>query len=396
MKLSELKEEIRAMVGPIVADAMEPYKKQQTDWFAHLIEQHKRDVKDNGGLEKGIRAARFVRALAAGKGDPERGLKHATKWWGADDEVSKALAAGDAQAGGVLVPPTFSTELIELLRNRAAVRSLGPRIVPMPNGTLSIPKHTGGTTVGYIGENENIGVTEPTVGEITLTWKKLAALVPISNDLLMFNSIDADSLVRDDLADSMALREDLAFMRGDGLQQTPKGIRNWMLAASQLTSATYGDPVAPDLDELTSELSRMQLALEHANVRFINPGWLMAPRTRSYIANIRDGNGNFAYRDEMRGGTLEGYPFRATNQVPRTLGGGDESELYLVDFADVIIGESSDLMIDASSEAAYHDGAAVQASFSRDQTVIRVIARHDLGMRHEESAVMITDVRWGA
>jgi HK97 family phage major capsid protein len=47
-----------------------------------------------------------------------------------------------------------------------------------------VPKITGGSTAGYVGENANITKTQPTTGQITLTFKKLAALVPISNDLL--------------------------------------------------------------------------------------------------------------------------------------------------------------------------------------------------------------------
>jgi len=50
--------------------------------------------------------------------------------------------------------------------------------------------------------------------------------------------------------------------------------------------------------------------------------------------------------------------------------------------------------VTASDVAAYHDGSQVQAAFSRDQTVIRLLAHHDLGVRHEESLVMIEAVTW--
>src|SRR3990172_5475331 len=229
MKLSELQEEMKKLLGPMIEEAVTPLRQQQTDWFATMVEEARKTKASGDGAEKGIRAARFVRCLAASKGNLEQAEKRAKKWWGNEDEVTKALAAGDAQSGGVFVPPTFSTELIELLRNAAAVRSLGPRVMPMPNGTLTIPKQTGGTTVGYIGENTNISPTEITTGMLTLTWKKLAALVPISNDLLQFDAISADAVVRDDLVASMALREDLAFLRGDGLQNTPKGLLNWIV-----------------------------------------------------------------------------------------------------------------------------------------------------------------------
>jgi len=67
--------------------------------------------------ERGLMAGRFMRAVCAGKGDPEKAARFAKKEWG-DSEVTKALEASDAAAGGVLVPPGWSSDLIELLRER--------------------------------------------------------------------------------------------------------------------------------------------------------------------------------------------------------------------------------------------------------------------------------------
>ena len=95
----------------------------------------------------------------------------------------------------------------------------------------------------------------------------------------------------------------------------------------------------------------------------------------------------------MDGGSLFSIPFKLTSQIPRTLGAGsDESEVYLVDFADVIIGETTSFLIEASDTAAYHDGSNVVASFSMDQTVIRAIIEVDLGVRNAEAVEVLTDV----
>jgi HK97 family phage major capsid protein len=113
---------------------------------------------------------------------------------------------------------------------------------------------------------------------------------------------------------------------------------------------------------------------------------------------IRDGNGNFAFREEMLGGKLWTFPYRVTTQIPINLAytGTAESENYLADFADCVIGESDEIIIDASPNAAYFDtaSAAVVSAFSRDETVIRAIARHDFGMRHDESVAIHPDVDW--
>ena len=76
--------------------------------------------------------------------------------------------------------------------------------------------------------------------------------------------------------------------------------------------------------------------------------------------------------------------------------GSDEGEVYFANFADVVIAEDPRFELEASSVAAYHDGSAVQAAFSLDQTVVRVIANHDMVMRHNEAVAVLTGVKWGA
>jgi HK97 family phage major capsid protein len=101
---------------------------------------------------------------------------------------------------------------------------------------------------------------------------------------------------------------------------------------------------------------------------------------------------------EMENGQLRGRPYRVSNQVPINLGSSpaNESEIYLADFAHVVVGEASQMEVTASETAAYHDGSNVQAAFSKDQTVMRAIARHDINLRHDASVAVIQAVKWGA
>lgn len=388
-------EELRKMVKNIVGEAVEPLKQQQTDWASKIFAQpqapSQKDPKDMG-----LSAARFIRALAAGKGDPERAAKYVKQNWKQTAEIealAKALNESTLAEGGALVPTEYVAEVIELLRGRAVVRSLGAVSLPMNSGSLTMPKLTGGATASYIGESQNIPKTQQATGQLQLSAKKLAALVPISNDLLRDASPNADNLVRDDLVSTMALREDLAFIRDDGTQNKPKGMRYWA-PATNVVNRTQ-DAGANTLATVTADLAAAVNRLESADVRFIRPGWVMTPRTKWYLWQLRDANGNQVFRDEINQGRLLTFPFRTTTQVPNNLGvAGDESELYLADFADMIIGENTELIIDVSTEAAYHDGTNVVAAFSRDETVIRAIARHDFGARHDESITVITALDW--
>ena len=269
---------------------------------------------------------------------------------------------------------------------------MNPVIWPMPNGTAAVPKLTGGATASYTSENQNIGVTQPQFGVLNLSYKKLAAIVPISNDLVRYSSPSADTVVRDDLIAALAQRQDLAFIRGDGLVNTPEGHAE-LGTSSQYLIAT--NPV--NLQNVTYDLGRLILALKNANVRMLRPGFLMSPRSEMYLMSVRDGNGNYAFRPEMLTGRLWMFPYASTTQIPDNLGaGGDESEIYLADFMDAVIGEAESLIIDASQEAAYWDGSTVQSSFSRDQTVVRAIEEHDFGMRHDASIAVLTSVLYQA
>jgi len=385
-------EQLNGFVSEVVREVMSAeladLKKSNQDAIALAMRSVRVEKVDQP--EKGLMAARFMRAIAAGKGDTDKAARFAKKEWGEDGKILKALEASDAAAGGVLVPTEWSGEVIELLKESTIVRRMGPRVIPMPTGALQMSKITGGATAGYIGESQNLPVSEQSFGNINLTWKKLAVLIPVSNDLLRFNTEGADTIVRDDAVSAMSTREDQAFLRDDGTQFTPKGLRNWVPAGN-----TFGAVSVYDLATVTSDLAAQILLLREAHVRFIKPGWLMAPRTEFYLLSVRDANGNFAYRDEMLKGTLWGIPYGSTTEIPTNLGvGGNESEIMLIDFADVLLGESNTLEVMASDVAAYFDGSQVQAAFSLDQTVLRLIAHHDLAVRHEESLSVMTGVKW--
>jgi HK97 family phage major capsid protein len=388
----ELSDFIKSAVDKSVGEIVEA---SQAQWLDKALKPYEALAsrllpQTQAAPEKGVRAARILKVLAGAKGDPIRAANAYAKLYG-EDAVSKALAATDASAGGVLLPEDVSTEVIEYLRPMSVVQRMNPVRVPLDNGTLRMPKVTGGASAGYIAENNNISMTGQTFGQVQLTARKLAAFVPISNDLIRRASQSADQVVRDDLAAALAQRGDLAFIRGDGTAGSPRGLRYWAPSANVLTmTATVS------LAHTTTDLGLLMLALMGNNVRMLRPGWLFAPRTYVYLTTVRDANGNFAFRDEMMQGKLWGYPYGVTTQIPVNLSvtSTNETEVYFADFADVVIGEATTLLVDASSEAGYYDGSSQQSAFTLDQTVIRAIQEHDLVCRHAESVAVIKDCSW--
>lgn len=342
--------------------------------------------------EKGHKLARFVRALAATKGIVQYAAEHARKVFG-DESVAKALEASTMSAGGAMVPTPMTAEVIEYLRPLSVIRSLDPRLIPMPNGNITMPRITGGATATYIGENQNVGKTEQTTGQVKMTAKKLAALVPFSNDLVRFASTQVDTLVRDDIVQALATAEDSTFIRALGTAYSPTGLR-YLAASANLINVN----ATVNLANISQDLGKLPRALKTGNIPEFRPAWIISPRTEWYLKTIQNTNGAFVFRDEMDRGLLWGKPFKVTNNIPENLAvtNTNETEIYYAEFSEVMLGEVPNLGVSVSDTAAYHDGSNVVAAFSLDQTVVRIIAEHDIALRHSEACAVLIDVDWGA
>jgi HK97 family phage major capsid protein len=389
------KKALDTLVQEAVERTVAPLLAQKTNYMGQILPSGERETYTDDPKLMGLGAARYIRALAFGKGDMNRAVFFAKKNWSDDlgERIQRDLAAGDFSAGGFMVPPEFANEIIEFLRARAIVRRAQPRVVPMTMGTLTLPKQSASASATYIGELKPIPSSEPGGGQIIMSAKKLAALVPVSNDLLRFTpGNSADIFVRDDLVKVMALREDQAFIRDNGTEFKPKGIRYWANAANITGS---NGTTSADIEEDFKDLIN---GLEGNNVAMVRPVWFMHPRSKNHLVNLRDPNGNLIY-PEVRGAapTLYSHPVFVSTNIPANLGvASNESEVYLVDMDEAIIADSSDLALSVDSSASFTSGGNLVSSFERDETLVRAIAHHDFALRHDVSAAIKTGVTWGA
>jgi HK97 family phage major capsid protein len=319
----------------------------------------------------------------------------------ADDIVARALNSSVTGEGGALIPQDFMADLIELLRAWTVVRGSGPMEVGMPMGNLTIPRLAGGAVAAYQNELDDISVSQERFDDVNFVAKKLTAMVPVSNDLIRRAPIGVEEVVRDDLVQTIARREDLAFLRGDGTAKGPVGMRYLALAANVITVAPM--PATPSAgDQLTAILggaSAAILALQNGMSRMIRPTWFMAPTIARFIATARDQVGGFYFKDEMERGMFEGYPVKLTQQIPTNLVVSTYtkgSEIYFCDMADFVIADTYNVVVDASDVAAYMDpiGGTLVSAFQRDQSLFRVIAEHDVNMRHLQSLVVLLTQDW--
>lgn len=335
----------------------------------------------------GAGLARMVMSIAAGKGDLQDAAQFAEKEIG-DKELSMAIST-TATSGGALIPQNLYGEVIELLRDRTVVRKLGARSIPLPNGNLSIPRMSGGATASYVGEGDDAKATDAKFDDIKLSAKTMIAIVPMSNQLIGRAGFNVEQLVLTDVLSAIAVREDKAFLRDDGTNNTPKGFK----ATAMQNNRNVDWTGTVDLNAIDAYLDSLILKLMESNSMMIKCGWAMSPRTWMKLYGLRDGNGNKVY-PEMAQGFLKGYPIEHTNAIPSNLGAGsNETEIYFADFNDVVIGEDGNMTVDFSSEATYVDANGnLVSAYARNQSLIRVVTEHDIGFRHPEGLSLGTKV----
>ena len=221
-----------------------------------------------------------------------------------------------------------------LLRARSAVMLMGPTVVDVKK-QLAINSLSTGSTAAYVPENAAAPVSEPTFDQqVLLTPRDLVALVPVSDRLLRdaAENPTVDGVLRADMAEVLALRADLAFLRGTGSAGEPLGIRNTpgLTPAPELGT----DGATPTFDVLKD----MVAALRAINAPFARPGWIFNARLLNTLEKVKTTTGEYladagllTFDAAGGGGTLLGYRFQTTGQIPTGLttgGSTDTTEVY--------------------------------------------------------------------
>lgn len=341
-------------------------------------------------LEPGIMVARIAQAVFMGAGDQRATAQAAEQLYGSEmGQIVANMEQATNTKGGFLVDTAYSQDFIDILRPRVVIRNLGARSVPMPEGNLTMRKGTAGSTAGYVGERVAAPTTDITVNQLTMSAKRLTAIVPVTNQLIRRSSMNVQMMIRNDLVAGVAVKEDQQFLRGTGSATAPTGLRN-LIAAGNVIAAN----ATVNLVNVTNDLGKLRLAVLNANVPMSRCGYIMSPRTMMYLENLRDGNGNKAF-PEVAEGRLGIYPIGVTTSVPDNLGAGtNQSEVYFGDFDQFLIGDTEQIAIAASDVAAYDDGGTLRAAFSNDETVVRVITEHDTQVRYDTAFAVLTGVVW--
>lgn len=158
------------------------------------------------------RAAFFVPLDILMQSVPQMGKRDMTS---AGVSGSQYLVSTDNQPGS----------FIDLLRNTSVALRMGVTKLSGLRGNVTIPKMTAGNTAYWLAdETTQITESQPTIGQLSLSPKNVAALTEVSHQLLSQSSPDAEGLLLSTIARDIGLAVDVGILRGSGSAGQPTGI----------------------------------------------------------------------------------------------------------------------------------------------------------------------------
>ena len=258
------------------------------------------------------------------------------------DVLSRALSVGTATAGGnTVATDLLSGSFIDLLRNASVIAQTGATYLNGLSGDVAIPRQSGAGTAYWLAEAAAVTDSSQTIDQVTLSPKALSAHTTYSKQLLAQSSIDIEQFVRNDLAQVLAVAQDLAAVQGTGSSNQPTGI--W--ATSGIGSVTATSNSFVDIVNMEKEV-----AVDNAltgSLSYVTNATMAAKLKRTEIAS------NTA-KFILESGQANGYPVYVSNQIPATYNSNAKSGVIFGNFSDLLIGNWNglDVVVDPYTAAA--------------------------------------------
>ena len=338
------------------------------------------EAQDVGMTEKEVKRFSLVRAIHALANPTDRRAQEAARFeFDCSDAASEQYGRA---AQGIMLPaevlrnwkrdlnstdeaPLFTDDFrggdfIDVLRNASSVMQAGARMLGGLSGDVKIPKKTAAASATWIATEGGVSTeSEMTVGQVSMTPKTLGAFTDITRQLLIQSSLDVEALVRDDLAQAIALAIDLAGLEGSGSSGQPTGILN----TSGVNTVTAFAAANPTFAEVVT----LETAVAEDNALMGNLAYIMPAAMYGALKTTEKASGTAQFVVEP-GGTINGYRGIVSNQ-------GTAGNLYFGNFSDLLVGMFGGLDIVVDPYTASTSGT------------IRVVALQsiDVAVRHAVS-----------
>jgi HK97 family phage major capsid protein len=283
------------------------------------------------------------------------------------DICRKGQVEYNQQLGGALVPQVFVPQLIWLTEQYGAAKRLA-NVVPMSSESAVYPRKTGIVSMSPAGEGSTLSVTDNSYGNVTLTAKKYAVLMSMSNELFNDSAINVPDDIARTIAEAESIAIDQAYFLGNG-QSTyagQVGLAGALPSAAYITAAAW------------ASITKDHFALLMGAVENVNAARLKFACTRQFFVQVmmRLDKASSQFKDiatgNLGGGTFMGYDV-VFSQVMPTVSAASSTHFpcYFGDFeGGSMIGDRQMLSI-ATSE---------HALFSSDSIAVRGTSRFNVNI----------------
>ncbi len=259
------------------------------------------------------------------------------------------------------------------------VKQAGALVLSGLVGDVAIPAQNAVNSASWVAENAAVTEVNPTYRQVTMAPKTLGTFTDISRHLMHQSTPAIETIVRNDIIQTLSNEVDKKAIQGDGTSNTPTGILNTSGIGS-VAMGTNGDQATwAKVVETWKEV-----ATDNANIGAL--GWVTSPLQISRlmaIAKVSSSDSVMIMNDQNN---LMGYKVFSTTNSPDNLtkgtASGTCSALTFGNFNDLIIGEwgSLDISVDPYTNAA------------KGGTRIIGLYDVDVAVRHAESFAAIKDL----
>jgi len=280
-----------------------------------------------------------------------------------DFATIKAMNTGDDAKGGYTIPEALETEILRVIKDEYGIARKEFRYMKLDSNELKLT--TGASISTYwTDEGAKKTSTETTFGIATLALKKLAAIVPLTDELLEDSAIDLMSYISDLFAESIAEQEDLAFFNGTGV-----------------FTGLYNDTniAKVNADDITADVL---IDVQDAVKSSPSNKWFMHRSVASHIKKLKDANGNYEFPEFRKDG--------------KTL---LDSEVVLVEagnaYSAVTSGKSFLVYGNAKKACVYGERAGIKMKTSSEATIRNVANDADIHLYEQDMTAIRAVKRTG-
>lgn len=258
--------------------------------------------------------ASFIR-----NGQEEEALKRLNAE-GYRSQIKAAMSVNTPGDGGYLAPVEWDRMVRKAQQDVSPMRRLA-MVVTTGVGGYSTVWSDNAWGSGWVGETAaRPETTTPGLDTLVFASGEIYANAAITQRLLDDSALDIESWLSSEIADEFGRQEGVAFLSGDGVNK-PQGLLTYVpggTGANAHPGGTLAIVNSGSASDITSD-GLVDFAYSLPAPYRQGASWLMNSTTAAVIAKLKDGDGNYLWRESYRQGepsTLLGYPVAIDEGMP--------------------------------------------------------------------------------